>query len=293
MDLRTDYVLELSYDAADASIEDLVQSRLFLAGSSGSTSVERAGTTTVSAYFESAAARDEAARLFDDAAVEISFSDRARVDWLDLYQQSLHPIAIGRRFVVAPDAALIDAPDKLRIVVPQEQAFGTGSHETTALCIEMLEELAMDGVRGLDIGSGTGILAIAMLRLGASRVIAFDNDTDAYGALRDNRMRNGVREEAMPLFIGSIDALRQGAFDVITMNIIPEVIIPILHAVRRRLDNDGVLIVSGILTARAGEVTKAAEMQGLTVLKQSERGEWWCATLGRVTKLLAKPSQMY
>src|SRR5205085_810404 len=172
----TDYILELSFDARDAALDEEIQSRLFLTSSTGSSSTDVNGTS---------------------------------------------------------------------IVVPQEQAFGTGSHETTSLCIETLESLDLRGKRGLDVGSGSGILAIAMLRLGASRVIAFDNDADAYGALRDNRMRNGIADGAMPLFIGGTEALRGGSFDVVTMNIIPEVIIPLLPQVVPRAA--GPLILSGIL----------------------------------------------
>src|SRR5581483_80035 len=91
--------------------------------------------------------------------------DRPRVDWLQLYQQSLQPLFIGRSFVIAPDASLIP-PDTGRheLIIPQELAFGTGSHESTALCIELLEELDLRGKRVLDAGAGSGILALAMLR---------------------------------------------------------------------------------------------------------------------------------
>jgi ribosomal protein L11 methyltransferase len=290
----TDYILELAYDSADTTIEDVLQSRLFLAGSNGNSSREEGGTTTVSAYFDSETARDDAADLFRDVAVELSFADRARVDWLDMYQQSLHAITIGSRFVVAPDPSLVpEGSDRLSIVLPQEQAFGTGSHETTALCMEMLETRDITGARGLDIGSGSGILAIAMLRLGAARVIAFDNDRDAYAALRDNRMRNAVAEESMPLFIGGVDALRLGVFDVITMNIIPEVIVPLLGDVKKRLNDSGTLILSGILTTRRDHVIAAAAQRSLTLIEQRDRGEWWCGAFHRDTKSLAKPSQMY
>src|SRR5205085_4431323 len=128
-------------------------------------------------------------------------------------------------------------------------AFGTGSHETTSLCIELLE--GMEIKRGLDVGAGSGILALAMCRLGAAKVIAFDNDVDAYGALRDNRARNGVAASRMPLFVGGVEALRGGRFDVVTMNIVPEVIVPLLGDVVQHLEKT--LILSGILVDRAAE----------------------------------------
>jgi ribosomal protein L11 methyltransferase len=159
--------------------------------------------------------------------------------------------------------------------VPQEQAFGTGSHETTSLCIEILETLALENKRGLDVGAGSGILALAMHRLGAAKAIAFDNDPDAYGALRDNRIRNGVPEEAMPLFIGSVEALRGGEFDVITMNIIPEVIVPLLEDVVQRMAENARLILSGILAVKRDDVIAAAHTHALTLAEEREKGEWW------------------
>jgi ribosomal protein L11 methyltransferase len=268
-----DYILEISFD--DPAAEDVIHSRLFLTAAKGSTSTE----DTVTAYFDSARDRDAAAELLRDFHVHAG--ERERVDWLDRYQQSLEPLLIGERFVIAPDASLLPADsDRLAIVVPQEQAFGTGSHETTALCIELLETLDLRDRRGLDVGSGSGILALAMHRLGAGVAIAFDNDTDAYGALRDNRIRNGVPDAAMPLFIGSVEALRGGAFDVITMNIIPEVILPLLGDVVARLAPGGRLILSGILIVKADVVFGAAALHVLHLVDTRESGVWWAGVFG-------------
>lgn len=222
----TDYILEIPCNPAD---EEVIQGRLFLTESRGSTIAGE----VLSAYFDSAEDRDNAAKELAD--LNPRAAERPRIDWLEHYQQSLVAMEIGERFVVAPDASLLRDRDRMTIVVPQEQAFGTGSHETTALCIETLESLELKGKRGLDIGAGSGILAMAMLRLGARKAIAFDNDPDAYAALRENRTRNGIDESAMPLFIGGMEALRGGSFDVVTMNIIPEVILPLLPAVVERV----------------------------------------------------------
>lgn len=263
----TDSILEIDFE--DPADEDRILSTLFLTASTGSTSTQN----TIAAYFDSPEDRDAAAELFRD--FETRAFERDRIDWLEKYQQSLEPLFIGRRFVVVPDPSLLPPNADLAIIVPQEQAFGTGSHETTSLCIELLETLDMRGRRGLDIGAGSGILALAMHRLGAAKAIAFDNDTDAYGALRDNRIRNEVPASAMPLFIGSIEALRGGQFDVVTMNIIPEVILPLLKDVVPRLANDARLILSGILVVKRGEVVAAAGTHGLALVDERQRGEWW------------------
>jgi ribosomal protein L11 methyltransferase len=278
----TDHILELSFDSRDSTLDELIAARLFLTASTGSTSREANGTTTVSAYFDSPEERAAARALLGDLGnVELDEVERERLDWLDVYQQSLTPLFIGARFVVAPDASLFPQhSDRLRLMVPQEQAFGTGSHETTWLCIELLETLPLAGKRGLDVGAGSGILALAMHRLGARYVIAFDNDTDAYGALRDNRIRNGVPEEAMPLFIGSVEALQGGEFDVVTMNIIPDVILPLLPDVLPRLASGARLILSGILIVKRDDVVEAAHGHGLTLLAERMKGEWWAGVFG-------------
>jgi ribosomal protein L11 methyltransferase len=269
-----DYILAIAFD--DPADEELIQARLFLTASTGSTSAQN----TIEAYFDSPADRDAAAQLLHDFALQLI--DRERRDWLELYQQSLQPLFIGARFVVVPDPSLLpEDSDRLTLIVPQEQAFGTGSHETTWLCIELLESLRLSGKRGLDVGAGSGILALAMHRLGARKVLAFDNDNDAYGALRDNRMRNGVAERAMPLFIGGVESLRGGTFDVVTMNIIPEVIIPLLGDVAARIDGEGRLILSGILVIKRDDVVGAARAHGLRLWTERTKGEWWAGVFQR------------
>lgn len=262
--MATDYLLEIRGRAED---EEVIQGRLFLTASTGNV-VE--GTAIV-AFFDSPSDRDEAIASLAGLDAELEKVDRPRSDWLAHYQQSLEPLFIGRSFIVAPDASLIPPDtDKHALIIPQEQAFGTGSHETTSLCIELLETIDLRGKTGLDVGSGSGILALAMRRLGARKVIAFDNDLDAYAALRENRMRNAVGD--MPVFIGGVDALRGGAFDVITMNILPDVIVSLLPAVRKLMR--GPLIVSGILRERRDDIANL-----MRVVDERTKGEWWAAIL--------------
>ena len=122
------------------------------------------------------------------------------------------------------------------------------------------------------------IAGLAEMLLGCEHVIAFDNDVDAYGALRDNRMRNRAEYE---IFIGSVEALRGGAFDVITMNIIPEVILPLLKDVVSRMADGARLILSGILTARKNDVVEAALGHGLELVRERDKGEWWVGVFTR------------
>lgn len=269
----TDSILRIDFDVDDAYLDELIAARLFVTASTGST----ADANGIEAYFDSPADRDAAMEsLRDLAGVTMTTADRERRDWLELYQQSLEAMEIGDRFVVAPDAALFPAAsDRIALVVPQEQAFGTGSHETTWMCLELLEMADCEGARGLDVGSGSGILALAMLKLGAGKVVAFDNDVDTFAALRENRDRNGVAAAQMPVFIGGVDALRAGTFDVITMNILPDVIIQLLPHIVWRMGAGAKLILSGILIERANEVVARAEQLHLSVVYEREKGEWW------------------
>ncbi len=272
-----DYVLQVSYPP---EIEEWVQGRLFLSGCSGMWANDGG---TLDAYFTSAEARDAAAALLEDHLVQSRPADVPRRDWLELYQQSLAAVEIGERFVVAPDPTLISfGTSRIPIIIPQEQAFGTGGHETTALCLEMLERLPIFETCGLDVGTGSGILAIAMLRLGARKVIAFDHDPDTYAALRLNRHRNGIAEERMPLWIGGAEALRRGTFDVITMNILPDVIVDLLPQVVLRLSGQGSLIVSGVLSVQREVVIAACRRQALTVVSERTKGEWWVGALRKL-----------
>ena len=205
----------------------------------------------------------------------LKFVERERADWLQLYQQSLQPLFIGRSFVVAPDASVIPAgTTRHALIIPQAQAFGTGSHESTALCIELLEEIDLHDRFGLDIGCGSGILAFAMFRLGACKVVGFDIDPDGLAPMRENRVRNAT--PAM-LFIGTLDALRVRKFDVVTMNILPEVIVPLLPMVKRYFGGD--LILSGILTGQREDVLRACD--GLRLVNEREKGEWWAGRFAR------------
>jgi len=261
-----DYILEVSFEP---ELEDLVQAHLFLTRSTGNVLIRRG---IIEAYFDTAEDRDAAAATLRELGASVSHEERPRLDWLQLYQQSLQPLFVGYSFVIAPDAALIPAnTGRHALVIPQEQAFGTGSHETTALCIELLEEIDLRGKRVLDVGSGSGILALAMLRLGARKAIAFDHDLDAFGPLRENRARNHA--DTLSLFIGTIDAVGDTIFDVAMINIVPEVIIQILPIVKCRVR--GFVVLSGILAASRNDVVTAA---GLRLVSEKEKGEWWAGT---------------
>lgn len=278
-----DYILEISYSPAP-ELDDRVEGILFLTSCAGSQIGEREGATIVSCYFATREDRAGARGMLEGVeGLGLEDHDRERLDWLELYRQSLEPIFIGARFVVVPDPSLVPPDsDRIPIVIPQERAFGTGSHDTTALCLEKIETMQTEGARCLDIGTGSGILAIGMAKLGARHTSAFDNDPETWEVLPKNLVRNRVPEGAIGFFIGGIDAVLEGArFDLITMNILPDVIIPNLPAVARMLAPAGSLILSGVLTIYRDEVLAAVERAGLSLQSEATSREWWCGVVGQ------------
>ena len=258
-----DYLLQISGRPED---EEVIQGRLFLTASTGN----MLQGATVVAFFDSASDRDAAAATFRDLDVDLETAERPRPDWVEQYEQSLKPLFIGESFVVAPERRLIADTTRHQLVIPQEHAFGTGSHESTALAMELLETLDLRDKLGLDVGAGSGILALAMRQLGARKVIAFDIDLDAFAPLHENRLRNAIDE--VPIFIGGVESLRGGLFDVVTMNILPEIIVPLLPEVRKHMS--GPLIVSGILRQFRDDIAPL-----MRVAEERWKGEWWAAIL--------------
>ncbi|MGH9457186.1 MAG: 50S ribosomal protein L11 methyltransferase [Thermoanaerobaculia bacterium] len=273
------HVLHIAWPDARRDLDDVVEGILFLTTSLGSQISERPGETVVSCWFASPEDRRVARGMLADVdGLTLTDEDREETDWLEVYRQSLEPLPIGERFLVAPDAALIPSDsERLPIVVPQERAFGTGSHESTALCLAMLETLDLGAKTGLDAGTGSGVLAIGMIRLGARKAFAFDNDLETWEVVPKNLVRNGVAGGQVAFFVSGVDAVRApGRFDVITMNILPHVIIPALPAIAPLLAPEGALIVSGILVEQKDEVIAAASREKLRLTREAAKGEWWC-----------------
>ncbi|MGK2857378.1 MAG: 50S ribosomal protein L11 methyltransferase [Thermoanaerobaculia bacterium] len=279
-----DPVLEIAVPDDRDDLIELVAAHLYAAGSSGSSHEPAEGRIVVVAWFPDAAALAIAEeRLAEVEGIALRASSRPRIDWLAHYEDSLVAMEIGERFVVAPRAELLESAERIAIVIPQEQAFGTGSHETTWMCLELLERMELDGATGLDVGTGSGILAIAMAKLGARRVFGFDNDlADTWGVVAKNLSRNGVPEGQVSYFFASAEALAAShRFDAVTMNILPHVIIELLPHVVPALADGGRLLASGILVTQKNDVIAAAAAHGLRLVDERTRGEWWAGAFSR------------
>ncbi len=205
-------------------------------------------------------------------------------DWAREWKRGLAPREIGSRIVVKPTWAHYEAaPGQLVIDIDPEMAFGTGEHATTRGCLRLLERVVRPGDAVLDVGSGSGILSIAAVRLGARSVVAVEMDADANLNARDNFERNGAAAQVR-LIQGAADpALLAGLgiFDVVAANILSGVIRPLLPALRAALGTGagGRLVVSGILEDERPAVVGDAICAGFRVARTDEEDGWWSAIL--------------
>ena len=165
------------------------------------------------------------------------------------------------------------APSEVVLELDPGLAFGTGLHPTTQLCIAAIEDLLRPGATVLDLGTGTGILAMAAARLGAGRVLAVDNDENAIIAARANIAANGLAD-AIDLALGSLSDVNTGS-DLVVANILAPVIIAMASSgLAQRVNPGGVLVVSGILEEQTDAVTEALQDGGLHVTERRIQEEW-------------------
>jgi ribosomal protein L11 methyltransferase len=197
-------------------------------------------------------------------------------DWLAAYRERAQPFEVGRTLFVdprEPEGEAATATDGRRLLrLPARGAFGIGSHESTRLAIELLEEMDVAGMDLLDVGTGTGILAFVGLMRGARSAVAYDDDPAAPFYARDNARRN---EFPVRLFAGSARALEEEArFDLALVNVVPEQILPDLPAIAGALRPGGGMILSGILLERGEEMLTAAGDLGFRERARRVNGEW-------------------
>ena len=199
-------------------------------------------------------------------------------DWANAWKAYYKPIKIGERIVIVPAWEKYDAKEGEIIVrMDPGMAFGTGSHETTRLVIGLLEKYVKSGERVLDVGCGSGILAICASKLGAGLCRAYDIDPVAVKVARENIKDSGQKN----ITCDQSDLLRQvdvhdGGYDIICANIVADIIIRMTPDVGRYLNDDGVLLASGIILERAGDVISCFESNGFEIVETVE-DNGWCA----------------
>jgi len=205
---------------------------------------------------------------------EMAMTTVSDKDWANAWKKYYKPTHVGKRLVIKPSWETYRSNQgEIVIDLDPGMAFGTGTHETTRLCMELLEKYMKKGFTVIDMGCGSGILSIAAGKLGASGVLAIDKDEVAVKVARQNVERNDL-SPAVRVLKG--DRLRDFAFkaDIIAANIIADVIMDLSEEVPLKLKENGIFLASGIIKDRKISVIEALEKNGFDMVEELEKGEW-------------------
>lgn len=212
---------------------------------------------------------------------ELELDGVSEEDWADSWKQYYKPIKTGKKIVIVPVWEKYEPKDgEITVLMDPGMAFGTGTHETTRLCASLLEKYVKPGDRMLDVGCGSGILAICAAKLGAAECFACDIDPVSVRIAKENAELNGTPNvvcEESDLLKSVVAPV--GGFDVCTANIVADVIIRLAPDVGEYLAEDGVLIVSGIIVERRDEVVSALKGEGFEIVDDATENGWYCAAV--------------
>ena len=263
--------------------EEMASALLFDAGTTGIVTLEESDDAMkLGAYFDARADAETIARDIEGAfartgirpsLIGIAITSIADQDWMQKWTEGFEPLAIGERLLIAPSWKRPEQSERLIIEIDPGMAFGTGTHETTRLCLELLETY-WHGGRLIDVGTGTGILAIAASKLVPnSKVVAIDIDPLAVEVARENIAINGASHAIIVSEGGPAD-YAGGEFDVVVANLTAEVILALIDDLVGCMAAVGTLILSGILTTLADDVERALAAAFLRTVERRAAGEW-------------------
>ncbi|WP_322529321.1 50S ribosomal protein L11 methyltransferase [Salinicola sp. LHM] len=219
-----------------------------------------------------------AEQLPDDPAPQIEYELLADRDWEREWMDGFEPLRMGQRLWIVPSWHEAPDPDAVNLLLDPGLAFGTGTHPTTALCLGWLDAQDLAGRQVLDYGCGSGILAIAALKLGADTAVGVDIDPQALQASRDNAERNQIDEAS--LILDYPEKIGRGEFEVVVANILAGPLIEMAPTIAARVRPAGQLALSGILAAQAESVLDAYRAQGILMDEPQEK-EGWVLLIGR------------
>jgi len=207
--------------------------------------------------------------------VEILSKEVNEADWANEWKKYYKPIKVGERFVIKPLWEEYTAKEgEIILHMDPGMAFGTGTHETTRMCLEAVEDYMRADTTVFDIGTGSGILAIGASKLGAKEVVGVDLDIVAVDSAKENVSHNAL--DNVSILHGNLMDVVEGQADIIVANIIAEIILVLLPDVKLKLKDQGVFISSGIIREKEAMVKEALAKEGFSVLETRHQGEWVC-----------------
>ncbi len=229
---------------------------------------------------------DELRQFMDIGEGSITVDETEDIDWINNWKQYFHQFYIDDILVI-PSWEDVKPQDQEKMVlhIDPGTAFGTGMHETTQLCIRQLRKFITPQTELLDVGTGSGILAILSLMFGARHAVGTDLDICAIDAVADNCQNNGIRPEQFEMMIGNIitdkeiqDKVGYECYDIVVANILADVLVPLTPVIVNQLKPGGIYITSGIIDDKEQTVVEAVKAAGLEVLEVTYQGEWVSVT---------------
>ncbi len=244
-------------------------------------SADTAALTRLEALLSDLKAKNSDGQL---GTLEMTAQALPQTNWEESWKENYPPQPVGEKLIVLPYwLAGSDDSGRLPVILDPGLTFGTGAHPSTQMVMEAMEERVTPGTACLDLGSGSGILSIAALRLGAKSAIGVDIDPKAEDIARENANYNGFAAPEFTALTGNVlsdkklmDTLLGQKHDLVLVNIVADVIISLAPVLPRLLQKDSLLILSGILDTRLGDVLAALERAGLTVTQVRQKEEWRC-----------------
>ena len=231
-------------------------------------------------------ALEELRSFMDIGEGTIEESETEDKDWINNWKEYFHQFYVDDILIVPSwEEVKEEDKDKMILHIDPGTAFGTGMHETTQLVIRQLKKYVTEDTELLDVGTGSGILGIVSLKLGAKHVLGTDLDTCAVPAVAENKEANDIPEEAFDMMIGNIiddkevqDKAGYEKYDIVAANILADVLVPLTPVIVNQMKKGGYYITSGILDVKEDVVVQAVKDAGLTVVEVTHQGEWVSVT---------------
>ena len=235
-------------------------------------------------------ALEELRMFMDIGECTITESQTEDKDWINNWKQYFHQFYVDDILIIPSwEEVKPEDQDKMIIHIDPGTAFGTGMHETTQLCMRQLKKYVNKDTQILDVGTGSGILSIAALKLGAAHAVGTDLDPCAISAVRENLEANDVPVSDMDMILGNIiddkaiqDKVGYEKYDIVVANILADVLIPLTPVILHQMKKGGLYITSGIIDDKEESVVAAVKAAGLEVVEVTHQGEWVSVTARKI-----------